>query len=72
MTVTRVVILMVEYSVLFAVKMTAKNPKDLERKAEKVGEDLSKHLRKIVLPYSYGEIVKKDTVEAPRPEEKLC
>ena len=63
---------MVEYSVLFAVKITAKNVKDLERKAEGVGEDLSKHLKKLVLPYSYGEIVKKDKVEAPRPEEKLC
>lgn len=62
---------MVEYSVLFAVKMSAKNVKDLERKAEVLGEDLSKHLKKTVLPHSYGELVKKDVVEN-RPEEKLC
>lgn len=62
---------MVEYSVLFAVKMTAKNPKDLERKAEKVEEQLSKCLKKRVWAYQYGELVKKDVVE-DRPEEKLC
>lgn len=61
---------MTEYSVLFAIKMSAKNVKDLERKAETLGEDLSKHLRKTVLPYSYGEIVRKESVE--RPEDKLC
>lgn len=61
---------MVEYSILFAMKMTAKNPSDLARKAENVAEDLSKHLMKRVIPYSYGEIKKKDTIE--RPEEKLC
>ena len=62
---------MVEYSVLFAVKMSAKNVKDLERKVEPVEEKLSKCLKKRVWAYQYGELVKKDTVEN-RPEEKLC
>ena len=62
---------MVEYSVLFAVKMSAKNVKDLERKVVPVEEKLSKCLKKQVFAYQYGELVKKDTVES-RPEEKLC
>ena len=62
---------MVEYSVLFAVKMSAKNVKDLERKVVPVEEKLSKCLKKSVVAYQYGELVKKDTVES-RPEEKLC
>lgn len=62
---------MVEYSVLFAVKMSAKNVKDLERKVVPVEEKLSKCLKKQVVAYQYGELVKKDTVES-RPEEKLC
>lgn len=62
---------MVEYSVLFAVKMSAKNVKDLERKVVPVEEKLSKCLKKPVVAYQYGELVKKDTVES-RPEEKLC
>lgn len=61
---------MTEYSVLFATKLSAKSKKDLERKAEKTAEAMSKCLKKSVFPYSYGEIVKKDRVE--RPEEKLC
>lgn len=65
------VIIMTEYSVLFAIKMSAKSEKDLSRKAETLGEDLSRHLRKTVLPHSYGELVKKDVVEN-RVEEKLC
>jgi hypothetical protein len=61
---------MTEYSVLFATKISAKSKSDLERKAEKVGLELSKCLKKGVYPHSYGEIVKKDRIE--RPEEKLC
>ena len=60
---------MVEYSVLFEMKMSAKNVKDLERKAEKVGEDLSKHLRKRVNPYQYGELVKKDVLQSTLTEK---
>ena len=60
---------MTEYSVLFAIKMSANSEKDLFQKAETLGEDLSRHLRKTVLPHSYGEIVKTETIE--RPEEKL-
>ena len=60
---------MVEYSVLFAMKVSAKNKSDLDRKAENIALDLSKHLKKPVYPHSYGEIVKKDHVE--RPEAKL-
>lgn len=54
---------MVEYIVLFAVKLSAKNEKYLERKSEKTGEQLSKCLHKSVVPYHYGEIVKKDTIK---------
>lgn len=62
---------MTEYSVLFAMKLSAKNVKDLERKSETVAENISKHLKKKVYPHSYGELVKKDIVE-DRVEEKLC
>ena len=54
---------MTEYSVLFAVKMSAKNVKDLERKAETTGEQLSKCLKKKVYPYQYGIIEKKDVLQ---------
>ena len=54
---------MTEYSVLFAVKMSAKNVKDLERKAETTGEQLSKCLKKKVYPYQYGELKKEDKVQ---------
>ena len=50
--------------------MSAKNSKDLARKAEKLSEDISKHLKKTVIPHSYGELTKKDVIET-RPEEKL-
>ena len=62
-------ILMVEYSVLFAVKMSAKNVKDLERKVEPVEEKLSKCLKKRVWAYQYGELVKKDQVQTTLSEE---
>ena len=54
---------MVEYSVLFAVKMSAKNVKDLHRKVEPVEEKLSKCLKKPVHAYQYGELVKKDELQ---------
>ena len=60
---------MTEYSVLFATKISAKSKADLERKAEKTSEQMSKCLKKLVIAHSYGEIVKKDHVE--RPEAKL-
>lgn len=60
---------MVEYSVLFAVKMSAKNVKDLERKVVPVEEKLSKCLRKPVVAYQYGELVKKDQVQTTLSEE---
>ena len=63
-------ILMVEYSVLFAVKMSAKNVKDLERKVEPVEEKLSKCLKKRVWAYQYGELVKKDVVQSTLTEEE--
>lgn len=61
---------MTEYSVLFAIKMSAKSVKDLERKAEKLGEDLSLHLHKTVLPYQYGELVKKDVLQTSLEDSK--
>ena len=60
---------MTEYSVLFAMKVSAKNKSDLDRKAENIALDLSKQLKKPVYHHSYGEIIKKDYVE--RPEAKL-
>ena len=60
---------MVEYNVLFAVKMNAKNKEELYVLAENTGEKLSKCLKKTVAPYSYAELVKKDV---PRKEVKLC
>ena len=54
--------IMVEYSVLFATKMTAKNVKDLERKAEATEIKLSKCLKKTVVAYQYGVLKKKDQV----------
>ena len=63
-------ILMVEYSVLFAVKMSAKNVKDLERKVVPVEDKLSKCLKKRVWAYQYGELVKKDVVQSTLTEEE--
>lgn len=54
---------MTEYSVLFVTKISAKNKKDLERKAEKHEEILTKALRKPVHAYGYGEIEKKDRIK---------
>lgn len=54
---------MTEYSVLFAVKMTAKNVKDLERKVEPVEEKLSRCIGKRVFAYQYGVIEKKDNIQ---------
>lgn len=53
---------MTEYSVLFVTKISAKNKSDMERKAEKTAEQLSKCLKKSVYPHSYGIIEKQDTV----------
>ena len=51
---------MTEYFVLFYTKLSAKSKKDLERKAEKTAETLSKCLRKTVEEYGYVEVEKKD------------
>lgn len=61
---------MVDYSVLFAVKLSAKNVKQLEKKAERTGEKLSKCINKPVLPYQYGELVKKDQLQSTLTEEE--
>lgn len=47
---------MSEYIVMYAVKLSAKSEKDLGRKAEQVGESLSKHLHKSVVPHGYVNI----------------
>lgn len=52
-----------EYVITYMVKVSAKNTKDLERKAEQIGETLSKTLRKSVLPHGYFEVTKKDTIK---------
>ena len=51
---------MTEYFVTFITKLSAKNQKDLNRKAEMVAETLSKSLKKKVEPFGYSEIEKKD------------
>ena len=55
---------MTEYSVLFVTKISAKSKSDLERKSEKVGEQLSKCLKKSVFPYGYGVIEKRDSIQS--------
>ena len=60
--------MMTEYSVLFAVKLSAKSVKQLEKKAEQVGLELSKCLKKPVYPYSYGELKKEDKVQSTLTE----
>ena len=61
---------MVEYSVLFAVKVSAKNVKQLEKKAEKISEKLTKCINKPVFAYQYGELVKKDQLQSTLTEEE--
>ncbi len=56
---------MTEYFVTFYMKLSAKNEKDLARKAEQVAETFSKSLKKKVEAHGYVEIEKKDrTVQA--------
>ena len=54
---------MTEYFVTFYTKVSAKSEKDLERKAEVIGEAMSKCLKKRVNAHGYVEIEKKDTVK---------
>ena len=54
---------MTDYSVLFVTKITAKSKSDMERKAEKTAEAMSKCLRKRVEAYGYGEVEKKDKLQ---------
>ena len=53
---------MTEYMVMFYTKISAKSKDDLERKAEKVSETLSKSLRKKVYPHGYYEVEKSDRI----------
>lgn len=54
---------MTEYVVLFATKVSAKSKSDMERKAETIGETLSKTLKKKVYPHSWGIVEKKDQIQ---------
>lgn len=54
---------MTQYMVFFMTKVTAKSDKDLERKAETIAEDLSKHLKKKVWCHGYGEITNKQVLK---------
>ena len=54
---------MTEYNVLFVTKISAKSKSDMEKKAEVVGETMSKCLKKKVYPHSYGVIEKKDEIQ---------
>ena len=51
-----------EFSVLFAVKISAKSKSDMERKAEATAQAMTKCLNKKVYPYQYGVIEKTDTI----------
>lgn len=53
---------MTEYIIMFYTKISAKSKDDLERKAEKVEETLSKCLRKKVSSYGYAKVEKKDNI----------
>lgn len=54
---------MTQYMVFFMTKVTAKSDKDLERRAETIAEDLSKHLKKKVWCHGYGEITNKEVLK---------
>lgn len=54
---------MSEYLVFFFTKISAKSEKDINRKAETVGEQLSKCLKKKVNPHGYVEVEKKDVIK---------
>ena len=54
---------MTEYAVFFMTKLSAKSEQDLERKAEKVEDALSKALRKKVQAHGYAEIEKQDKLK---------
>lgn len=54
---------MTQYMVFYMTKLSAKSDKDLERKAEKLEETLSKHLKKKVWCHGYGEITNKEVLK---------
>ena len=54
---------MTQYMVFFMTKVTAKSDKDLERRAETIAENLSKHLKKKVWCHGYGEITNKEVLK---------
>ncbi len=62
---------MTEYFVTFFTKLSAKNEKDLERKAEQTAEAMSKCLHKTVQSHGYVEILKKDRPIDSSRQEKL-
>ena len=53
---------MTEYFVTFYMKLSAKNEKDLERKAEQVAETMSKQLHKKVEAHGFAELTKVDKI----------
>lgn len=54
---------MTQYMVFYMTKITTKSDKDLERKAEALEANLSKHLKKKVWCHGYGEIKNKETLK---------
>lgn len=52
-----------EYAVFFVTKISAKNEKDLSRKAEKIENTLSISLGKRVYAHGYTEIEKQDKIK---------
>ena len=55
--------IMSEYMVFFYTKVSAKSEKDVNRKAEQVGNVLSKALHKKVVPHGYVEVKKGDKIK---------
>ena len=59
---------MTVYEVIYHVEISAKNKKDMERKAEVIGEKFTKTLHKRVIPIGYQ---KKDLGKGSSVQEKL-
>lgn len=61
---------MPEYSVRFITSITAKSPKDLARRVEKIETAMTMAIGKKVHAYDYGELENKKTVVRPKQVEE--
>ena len=60
---------MPEYAVRFITKITAKSPKDLERRVEKIENAMSMAIGKRVYAHDYGVLENKKTIVRPEQAE---